>query len=102
MVWGGVSQGLRVGTNVRSRDRLLKGSLTLQIVRFGLPLAIGMVLHTAFNLIDMFMVSRLEEATDALAALRGVRHARRRGDDSQHGRSYDVRAGSPHGSTRFS
>ncbi|MEM9193570.1 MAG: MATE family efflux transporter, partial [Myxococcota bacterium] len=29
----------------------------------------GMILHTSFNLIDMFMISRLENATAALAAL---------------------------------
>lgn len=37
--------------------------------RFGAPLAVGMMLHTAFNLVDLFMISRLPEATSALAAL---------------------------------
>ncbi len=47
----------------------MTGSIGLGVLRFGAPLAIGMVLHTTFNLVDMFMISRLPEATPALAAL---------------------------------
>ncbi len=50
-------------------DRLLHGPLALRVPRFGLPLAVGMLLHTAFNLVDMLMVGQLEEATAALGAL---------------------------------
>ncbi len=56
-------------SNDRSRRRLLRGLLPLEVLRFGAPLAIGMALHTAFNVVDLFMISRLEEASAALAAL---------------------------------
>jgi putative MATE family efflux protein len=49
--------------------RLTERGLGLGVLRFGLPLVVGMVLHTLFNLVDMFMIGRLEEATAALAAL---------------------------------
>lgn len=58
-----------MSNNEKSRARLLEGSLTLGILRFGLPLAAAMGLHLCFNLVDMFMISRVEGATDALAAL---------------------------------
>lgn len=48
---------------------LVEKSLPLGVFMFGFPMAVGMVIHTAFNLIDMFMVSRLPEATEALAAI---------------------------------
>ncbi len=50
-------------------DRLLQWSLGWGVPRFGLPLAVGMLLHTAFNLADMVMVGQLPEATAALGAL---------------------------------
>lgn len=49
--------------------RLLEGSLAWGVLRFGLPLVVGMALYTTFNLVDMFMISRLEDAATALAAL---------------------------------
>ena len=54
---------------VRATGRLLEGNLGVGMMRFGLPLVTGMVLHTLFNLVDMFMISRLPNATAALAAL---------------------------------
>lgn len=59
----------RQSRNERQVRRLTEGSLGWGVLRFGLPLVIGMILHTAFNLIDMFMVGRLANATAALAAL---------------------------------
>lgn len=58
-----------MSSNERSRRRFLEGSLTLGVLRFGAPLAIGMALHTAFNFVDLYMISRLEDASSALAAL---------------------------------
>src|SRR5215813_12578899 len=49
--------------------RLTEGPLALSILRFGVPLVVGMGLYTTFNLIDMFMISRLENAKAALGAL---------------------------------
>ncbi|MCK6549559.1 MATE family efflux transporter [Myxococcota bacterium] len=49
--------------------RLLEGPLAWGVLRFGVPLVIGMALYTTFNLVDMFMISRLEDAAAALAAL---------------------------------
>ncbi|MEM9069484.1 MAG: MATE family efflux transporter [Myxococcota bacterium] len=53
----------------RNRKRILEGPLVLGVLRFGAPLVVGMVLHTAFNIIDLFMISRLENGSAALAAL---------------------------------
>ncbi|MCB9708586.1 MAG: MATE family efflux transporter [Myxococcales bacterium] len=53
----------------RNYHRLTKGKLSWGVLRFGMPLVVGMALHTTFNLIDMFMISRLEEGTAGLAAL---------------------------------
>ncbi len=55
--------------NERSRQRMLQSSLPLAVARFGLPLAIGMALHTMFNWVDMFMISRLDNAGASLGAL---------------------------------
>lgn len=49
--------------------RLLEGPLFAGVLRFGTPLVVGMALYTTFNLIDMFMISRLENAKAALGAL---------------------------------
>lgn len=49
--------------------RITHGHLGWGVARFGLPLVVGMVLHTAFNLIDMFMISRLPNGAAGLAAL---------------------------------
>ena len=42
-----------------SAKRILSGPLALAVARFGAPLALGMGLQTAFNLIDAFVISRL-------------------------------------------
>jgi Na+-driven multidrug efflux pump len=42
-----------------SSERILSGPLGLAVARFGAPLALGMGLQTAFNLIDAFVISRL-------------------------------------------
>ena len=60
---------MRSNANERSRRRLVEGRLPVEVLRFGLPLAVGMALHTAFNVLDLFMISRLEEGPAALAAL---------------------------------
>ena len=39
--------------------KILSGPLGLAVVRFGAPLALGMGLQAAFNLIDAFVISRL-------------------------------------------
>src|SRR5438128_468435 len=49
--------------------RITQGSLAWGVLRFGVPLVVGMALYTTFNLIDMFMISRLENAKAALGAL---------------------------------
>jgi len=46
-----------------SQQRILSGPLGLEVVRFGAPLALGMGLQTAFNLVDAFVISRLGGAT---------------------------------------
>src|SRR5688572_11722550 len=53
----------------RAVKRILEGPLGWGILRFGFPLVVGMFLYTTFNLIDMFMISRLENAKAALGAL---------------------------------
>jgi putative MATE family efflux protein len=47
----------------RTSARILSGPLGLQVVRFGAPLALGMGLQTAFNLVDAYVISRLGGAT---------------------------------------
>ncbi|HYP78072.1 MAG TPA: MATE family efflux transporter [Polyangiaceae bacterium] len=47
----------------RPSERILSGPLGREVVRFGAPLALGMGLQTAFNLIDAFVISRLGGAT---------------------------------------
>ncbi len=46
-----------------SAKRILSGPLGAAVLRFGTPLALGMGLQTAFNLIDAFVISRLGGAT---------------------------------------
>src|SRR5262249_20642226 len=53
----------------QSRARILHGPLAWSVARFGVPLVVGMFLYTLFNLIDMFMISRLEGSEAALGAL---------------------------------
>ncbi len=43
-------------------ERILRGRLALEVARFGFPLAMGMGLQTTFNLIDAYVISRLDEA----------------------------------------
>jgi putative MATE family efflux protein len=40
-------------------DRILNGPLPLEVLRFGAPLALGMGLQTAFNLVDAYIIARL-------------------------------------------
>ncbi|MBK8169164.1 MAG: MATE family efflux transporter [Sandaracinaceae bacterium] len=49
--------------------KLTHGPLAWAVGKFGLPLVVGMILHTAFNLVDMFMISRLPNSGPGLAAL---------------------------------
>jgi putative MATE family efflux protein len=51
------------GVSERATARILSGPLGLQVVRFGAPLALGMGLQTAFNLVDAYIISRLGGAT---------------------------------------
>ncbi|HLV21165.1 MAG TPA: MATE family efflux transporter [Polyangiaceae bacterium] len=46
----------------RSSRRILSGHLWLEMARFGMPLALGMGLQTTFNLVDAYLISRLEPA----------------------------------------
>ena len=52
-------------------DRILNGSIPLETLRFGLPIALGMGLQTVFNLVDAYIVSRLtpDVAGPALGAI---------------------------------
>ena len=45
----------------RNSARILNGPLGLEVARFGTPLAIGMGLQTAFNLVDMYLIGQLPE-----------------------------------------
>ncbi len=45
----------------RSSARILNGPLGLEVARFGTPLAVGMGLQTAFNLVDMYLIGQLPE-----------------------------------------
>src|SRR5688572_17491598 len=40
--------------------RIQSGPLAIEVARFGAPLAIGMGLQVTFNLVDAFLISRLE------------------------------------------
>jgi putative MATE family efflux protein len=46
------------GLDQRS-ERILSGPLPLEVLRFGAPLALGMGLQTAFNLVDAYIIARL-------------------------------------------
>jgi len=41
-------------------DRIVSGPLAISVARFGAPLALGMALQTTFNLVDAYLISRLE------------------------------------------
>ena len=54
-------------------DSLTKGPLLPALVRFGGPLVLGMVAHALFNLIDLFLVSRIPGVgTEAIVAVSWV------------------------------
>ena len=56
---------LRKSAVPRARDKrtkFLRGPLSLEIARFGAPLAIGMALQTTFNLVDAWLVAQLPPA----------------------------------------
>ena len=40
-------------------ERILRGPLPLEVLRFGAPLALGMGLQTTFNLVDAYIIARL-------------------------------------------
>lgn len=52
-------------------ERILRGPLPSEMLRFGAPLAIGMGLQTAFNLVDAYLIARLppEVAEPSLGAI---------------------------------
>jgi putative MATE family efflux protein len=52
-------------------DRILEAPLGRGVLRFGLPLALGMGLQTTFNLVDAYLISRLpaEVAEPSLGAI---------------------------------
>ncbi len=43
----------------RRTGRILHGSLPIEVLRFGAPLALGMGLQTGFNLVDAYIIARL-------------------------------------------
>ncbi|MBI5532632.1 MAG: MATE family efflux transporter [Deltaproteobacteria bacterium] len=47
-------------THDRATTRILRGPLGFEVARFGVPLALGMGLQTTFNLVDAYLISRLE------------------------------------------
>lgn len=48
----------RAAADIRT-ERILHGALPLEVLRFGTPLALGMGLQTAFNLVDAYLIARL-------------------------------------------
>jgi putative MATE family efflux protein len=55
----------------RAAARLVEGSLALEVARFGTPIALGMGLQTAFNLVDAYLIGHLDSsiAGPALGAI---------------------------------
>ena len=51
--------------------RLQTGPLAYEVARFGVPLAVGMGLQTTFNLVDAYIIARLDEevASPSLGAI---------------------------------
>src|SRR6185436_1669242 len=41
-------------------ERIVSGPLAVTLLRFGTPLALGMGLQTTFNLVDAYLISRLD------------------------------------------
>ncbi|MEZ4219790.1 MAG: MATE family efflux transporter [Polyangiaceae bacterium] len=54
-----------------ANGRILGGNLAVEVGRFGAPLALGMGLQTTFNLVDAYLIARLqsEVAEPALGAI---------------------------------
>jgi putative MATE family efflux protein len=53
--------------------RIVRGPLAWEVFRFGAPLAVGMVLQTAFNLIDAYLIAQLSpDQRDAAVGALGV------------------------------
>ncbi len=52
-------------------SRILTGPVGWEVLRFGAPIALGMGLQTTFNLVDAYVIARLEPAVagPALGAL---------------------------------
>jgi putative MATE family efflux protein len=59
---------LALHPNVR---RILKGPLSVEVARFGFPLAVGMGLQTTFNLVDAYIIARMGGPT-AHAAMAAI------------------------------
>lgn len=55
----------------RASKRILEGPLAWEVFRFGIPLAIGAILQTSFNLVDAYLIAQLpkEEVGPAIGAL---------------------------------
>lgn len=47
-------------TTDRARARILEGSIPKEVLRFGTPIALGMGLQTTFNLVDAYVIARLQ------------------------------------------
>ncbi len=54
-----------------AKSRIVTGPIATEMLRFGAPIAIGMGLQTTFNLVDAYVIARLEPevASPALGAL---------------------------------
>src|SRR5579872_2208601 len=52
-------------------QRILRGPLAREVLRFGTPLALGMALQTTFNLVDAYLIAQLPlaEVDPAIGAL---------------------------------
>ncbi|HYP90717.1 MAG TPA: MATE family efflux transporter, partial [Polyangiaceae bacterium] len=48
-------------------ERILRGPLAREVLRFGAPLAVGMGLQTTFNLVDAYIIARLPSAVSGPA-----------------------------------
>jgi putative MATE family efflux protein len=55
----------------KATRRILEGPLAWEVFRFGMPLAVGMMLQTAFNLVDAYLIAQLppSERESAVGAL---------------------------------
>lgn len=51
----------------RRSERILRGPLALEVLRFGAPLGLGMGLQTAFNLVDAYIIARLPSSVSGPA-----------------------------------